>query len=1013
MEEFSLSIGTTKKMIYSRGCHMKKLWIFSAFLLICICGNVKAASECEATYHFTKTNNVFVSLGAEVKRNRPIYIAQFTNNADRSKSGPGFCVDPGKHTSQNDTYVLDTSGAIKITPTMAKAISWIKHSGSGLGLLDDDSQIKYIVAQIAIWQESVNANANYNLEIFEMRVEDAVLSFYGCTKARPGETEEKCKNIDMLPSSILMASSRYISSFRNHKSSLSTDQLCVYKSKTNSNYQRFVAECLIPTCPPDPDTPPTNPDPDTPQVCKPTVQVVGSPAVCSANNQTNYGYLTEKVVYDPNNCGDANEYGNPSETLGKYCTLHCLEQVQQYYPGGISGPISLGSNIVWPTSSATEKTVWGNLYSLRYTGTKTCRIVVATSDDSNPFKDLEDANRIVNQYRQKYDVNSCQSTLANAIRQANEQVTSANGNVNYAQSKLDAKQEDIARCKSDKTTCSDRWDKFHKCAEKAKAYEECISKGYANCGQKPVCPVQPTCDQYENCGSDDAEKQELDNAKSALERAKNQLKTYNNQSDECNTYVRAYNAAANIIQDLKYCLNYNYAPNDLYKFQSDTSVSYDDPEYGATYNLTGNTNFTCNGCHSEYNPNINPSTINDIYNELLNINNKEIIVTANTTYALPENGYRYINKKNNQPLKSPIGDVINVGYTFLPTSYNASVKKPYNLNIIVNSLGEDGKFTEAANNRPYTCNYSLTKTTSDECVCPEGTEHAGEDLSSIIYNGSTTSSPMTCADAQLKYCNANVVTYCPSDQNIEITSCLNSGNSYRYCVDTLCPNGAGDKFCPNDKSIKITACLNNGNSYQYCVDSLCNAGNVDYHCPAGTFNDGMDIKPCVFANIHMGLNQALQYCVDTVCPYTGGVNIIYRTISLRNPFPGKTAGVGLNIKTNQFSLDHYYGRYPGANWNSVDLVKKQILYNRNVEENAVYQKEPLYSFILDTNTIKKIRKYNDDQEKSGGYADFTLNCNSNGIACISNEFVRKQEYGMISGVCSKATHGDFYTCSER
>ena len=79
---------------------------------------------------------------------------------------------------------------------------------------------------------------------------------------------------------------------------------------------------------------------------------------------------------------------------------------------------------------------------------------------------------------------------------------------------------------------------------------------------------------------------------------------------------------------------------------------------------------------------------------------------------------------------------------------------------------------------------------------------------------------------------------------------------------------------------------------------------------------------------------------------------------------------------------------------------------------AIYQGEPLYTFVLTTETINNIRNYNDLRVVNGGYADYTLDCKlNNSRACVS-EFVHSEEYGLTGGVCFNATNRtNFYTCS--
>jgi len=170
----------------------------------------------------------------------------------------------------------------------------------------------------------------------------------------------------------------------------------------------------------------------------------------------------------------------------------------------------------------------------------------------------------------------------------------------------------------------------------------------------------------------------------------------------------------------------------------------------------------------------------------------------------------------------------------------------------------------------------------------------------------------------------------------------------------------------------------------------------------------MDITACVQTKVAQGAStsEALDICDKTVCPLNG-VKVIYRTISLANPFPGKdvsglVSGFNTTVK----------GRYPGVNWNSTSLVKDLILDNRNISGEDIYKANPLYTFVLTPEVIKEIRAYNDSKESAGGYADYTLDCKSkNSTACVS-DFVHDAIYGLTEGTCMDATgKNTFYQCT--
>lgn len=131
-------------------------------------------------------------------------------------------------------------------------------------------------------------------------------------------------------------------------------------------------------------------------------------------------------------------------------------------------------------------------------------------------------------------------------------------------------------------------------------------------------------------------------------------------------------------------------------------------------------------------------------------------------------------------------------------------------------------------------------------------------------------------------------------------------------------------------------------------------------------------------------------------PNNVGLNVVYRPISLTNPFPGEKAT----------SMTGKSGRNAGANWSNTD-IQTYITNNRGVKQNEVYNQLPLYSFTLDASAIRKIRNYN----KGRDYNDFNLKCNSLGKQCVSNflKNIKDQGVKVNSNACLGKTN--FYGCA--
>ena len=148
---------------------------------------------------------------------------------------------------------------------------------------------------------------------------------------------------------------------------------------------------------------------------------------------------------------------------------------------------------------------------------------------------------------------------------------------------------------------------------------------------------------------------------------------------------------------------------------------------------------------------------------------------------------------------------------------------------------------------------------------------------------------------------------------------------------------------------------------------------------------------------------------DGTCPGSGGLDVIYRTIDLDNPFPGQNAEQ----------------RNTGSNWCSYNIRTRKIdcKFNNNTVKNYITREKGgtknggkvyrenhvLYEIDLDSSTIGKIRDYNDESQHP--YDDWFLNCNENGKACRS-EFLRDYIGNSVSGLCSSSTNSNFYTCDK-
>lgn len=147
-------------------------------------------------------------------------------------------------------------------------------------------------------------------------------------------------------------------------------------------------------------------------------------------------------------------------------------------------------------------------------------------------------------------------------------------------------------------------------------------------------------------------------------------------------------------------------------------------------------------------------------------------------------------------------------------------------------------------------------------------------------------------------------------------------------------------YFPNNSSFVIPIQTKNGTSGEVVAVSN---GNALYSCPIGVRN--------------------MFYCKDNNCG-SGGLNVIYRPISLTNPFPNL-------INNNKY-------RKMGANWNET-YAQTVIENNRGVSNYDIYKTTPIYTIELTPAKIKEIRKYNDKTS----FNNFDMKC-SDGYLCSSN-----------------------------
>lgn len=828
--------------------------------------------------------------------------------------GIAFCMNPGKTLRNGALYRM----AYSIPSSANSSVTPIEHvqmQAYFYGKNNAGDDIARVISQTIVWVKSTDKNVLYQSALEATQAYSKVYGNSGVSRE-----EDIKRHVDALLSTSVPSGT----------------VLYVWEHVGNPDtWQRLLSDAKGTE----------SPDKDAP--CKVVNQ--NELPICSGTGRYNYGTIYQYATgmcyngYVKKENNTTSRVGQKERDYGSYCRMYCLKTFTETLPGNISKAVSVGQYIVWPNNNVTNNNykINANLatYPMITTLEKKCKISVdntALSTDYNKAKKIMSDNRVTGEADYINHGYSCAWLEQEKIKKENE--------YNEAKSRYE---------------------------EQYRSYQSCLG-AYGSCmtssqGKGPCS----------GCGSAPS--------RAGVDAAQKELDRVTKQLEKCNNYKKGYESAKRIIKDFNNCISADASMTLNYTLNGVRS-EYNDPEYKGSFDLTENSaSSTCDGCKSNVTKlSEDPRNVsaNDVTSRKNQIEQRKIVATLTKKYDMAEyNGtyYYYVNKDNLKFLNSNAGltNYTTVGFSNMPISYKADSKTTYNLDIKINDVSGDASvFSSEISSNQYVCSYKV-KRTSDSCVCPEGTMHAGESLTTIIKNNNE-----TCSDAQDKYCDD----------------------------PTPIPHEPSDLTCPDDPSMDLSGCVNAGMTYDECASKFC-TGNK-WVCPAGT-NEGMDLTSCVLPMMVKGYSEAeaYEYCKDVTCPY-GGIKIIYRVIDLTNPFPSKDADATVtqsNLRVGMFN-DELKGRYPGSNWNSTRVVRAKILNNRNVDGDQVYNKTPMYTFIVNSQNIKAIRNYNKAQHNS--YSDFKLKCLINDSAACKSEFVHDATYGLVSGTCKNVSKGNFYTCDD-
>ncbi len=387
----------------------------------------------------------------------------------------------------------------------------------------------------------------------------------------------------------------------------------------------------------------------------------------------------------------------------------------------------------------------------------------------------------------------------------------------------------------------------------------------------------------------------------------------------------------------------NKAIDDMnkYNLSANLSVEYDDSSYGKLSSLVPETN--------EKNILNITSSGEDGATNYEKLKNTTYTFSASRYYVIDNDGYRFISKKDGKYYKTITGQKIydKLNQAVLPVDVSNFSEEKNNATIIINKIGGfkqiNIKSIEGGKNNNYTCKYNFVPTSN--CECPMDSKHAQLDLSKYLINNKK-----TCPEAQKEYCNGSL------------------------------PPGGDSYVCPEDENTICHGCSYATSWAQLISEYMKKNG--------GTYETAEE--------------KTKEQAISNVCYGKKKMKIIYRTISLNNPFLGKNGD----------------NRTPGTNWNDNKLRdSKGRLYSRwylnesgketsNISGNDLYNTniEPLYTIELTPSIIKKIREYN----KKNFYDDFNLSCLDESTKCISSFLDSEIK---VTGKCSNVTNkSDFNNC---
>lgn len=978
-------------------CKILKKTLFISILAISLfyTGEVRALQACSEeveVYSTPDISNTYCQITIDKVR-------QKANFFEFSIGGHvALCMNPGKHLQRDKEYVIESIEPISNI--------WEQKAYAYANATENVNRLAArLAAQTIVWYiEQFGDNVN------ESDLKNAVCSAYGSAKGECAgvvsascDTEfEKIKNTtNLIP--IYSWRRKYGATDQQRLiSQVDINSLKKYISDTfgagaagsiSTDVQATLKEIIAKI--------PGNEVEETKYICedKCSLTVDSNPADCGENfkstatagrvAQTATGaHCAEK--FDPTNevTKDGQLEGNLHNSLKNFYQIHCLLELTQQYPGNVSSSIATGGYLVWPNNGINEKINKAGLplYPLSLTYSKKCKMDILSDD-------------ITTDDGTKY--NGLKTSFATVYKDMSDQYNTTDEDKKAGVTDFATNRDD--KCSVSLGNKNSKWDDYDKAS---KAYTACVETEKGKC---VTCEASDSecLTRAENCQKDAQDpKKKCQNEYAEKEKAETAFHKAETQYNACINFKNAYNNVTKFVKKWKdiVSISNNFNNISVSDFGANIDFTYGFESIYGTYHLQKIANSTTDIVVSNRS---SQSTLSDDpldngslrQNYVTNFNSdverlkseisektaevsKTIKYDLNKQSGLPSKNTAYVKKNNIKSISNVqnISNYTNIGFVNLPIPFDAELKE-YELKLTTEITGS-GVPQEIKDGitKNYVCHYTVTNDSS-VCRCPDNTKMAGMSLESKL------SDETTCAEAQALYC----------DEPVPVRT------SY------VCPSNT------KNSGYDLSSCVNSGGTLDSCISKWCNDNPEDIKCPeSAKATDGMSkqFRNCVIVKLNQGLdlNQAKNAC-NVFCE-SKGKKIIYRTISLSNPFPSYDSDETVtqsNLKVGMFN-DDIKGRYPGMNWNSTTTVKNKILNNRGVDGDKVYTKTPLYTFKLDAKTIQAIRKYN----KKHKYTDFKLECKKGSAAACISTFVHSSTSGRTgTGTCDKTlTKKTFYTCDD-